>query len=290
MRPDGEAFVRALRPALRQAAAIARALEGRVRNRPKEGEASAAKAALTIADCAAQEAILVPLHDRFPGVRVAAEEDTPTVGRFPLRGEALVVVDPIDGTLRAYLDGAGPYAVMVGLAVGDRYEAALVALPREELFFDAVRGREAWLARGDSEPEPARLSPGGRRVMLSFEAPDALREALVARGFEVALGCGGAIAVAPCLPGFCAGVRVATGEHGLSPRGRIGCVIAEAAGARTASDRGAPFPPGLDDPARWLAVARDPSVLAELEAALAAAGVPTSPGSPVPRRPAAASR
>lgn len=288
MRPDGEAFVRALRPALRQAAAIARALEGRVRNRPKEGEASAAKAALTIADCAAQEAILVPLHDRFPGVRLAAEEDTPTVARFPARGEALVVVDPIDGTLRAYLDGAGPYAVMVGLAVAGRYEAALVALPREGLFFDAVRGRGAWLAEGDAEPRRARLAAaGGRRVLLSFEAPGAVREALAARGFEVALGCGGAIAVAPCLPGFCAGVRVATTRYGVSPRGRIGLLVAEAAGALTASDGGAPFPAGLDDPARWLVVARDAAVLAELETALAAA---TSPGSPAPRRPAEASR
>ena len=78
---DPREFTAAMTVPVRQAMAAVRWLEGRVRNRPKEGEASAAKAALTIADCAAQEAILVPLHDRFPEVRLAAEEDTPTVSR-----------------------------------------------------------------------------------------------------------------------------------------------------------------------------------------------------------------
>ena len=51
-------FISALAPALQQAASIARSLEGRVANRPKTGESTAAKAALTIADTACQEALL----------------------------------------------------------------------------------------------------------------------------------------------------------------------------------------------------------------------------------------
>ena len=104
-RTDPEAFVRALAPALRQSASIARALEGRVANRPKPGEATAVKAALTIADTASQEALLVPLLEHFPTVRLAAEEDTPSTIQFASEGPELVVIDPIDGTLRFYLEG-----------------------------------------------------------------------------------------------------------------------------------------------------------------------------------------
>ena len=50
-------------PAIRQAASIARALEGRVANRTKNGEA-AIKAALTLADTVSQEALLVPLFEQ----------------------------------------------------------------------------------------------------------------------------------------------------------------------------------------------------------------------------------
>ena len=128
-RTDPEAFVRALAPALRQSASIARALEGRVANRPKRGEATPVKAALTIADTASQEALLVPLFEHFPSVRLAAEEDTPSTACFARSGPELVVIDPIDGTLRFYLEGRGPYAVMIGLARDGAYDAALVALP-----------------------------------------------------------------------------------------------------------------------------------------------------------------
>ncbi|MEN8181634.1 MAG: inositol monophosphatase family protein, partial [Myxococcota bacterium] len=217
MQPDAEAFVGALRPAVRKAASIARALEGRVRNRPKSGEASDAKAALTLADSAAQEAILIPLHAGFPGLGLVAEEDTPSVGRFPARSDARVVVDPIDGTLRSYLDGSGPYAVMVGLSVAGQYEAALVGLPREDLYFDAVRGQGAQVATAAGRPHPVELDPAGRRVMISYDAPPAAAAYLLKRDYQPVPGCGGAIAVAPCIPGFCGGLRLANRPQGISP-------------------------------------------------------------------------
>ena len=73
--PSPEHFVRILAPALRQAASIARALEGRVENSPKAGETTPVKAALTIADSASQEALLVPLLEHFPKVRIQALVD-----------------------------------------------------------------------------------------------------------------------------------------------------------------------------------------------------------------------
>jgi fructose-1,6-bisphosphatase/inositol monophosphatase family enzyme len=271
MRREPEAFVRALFPALRQAASIARALEGRVQNRPKSGAPSDVKAALTVADTAAQEALLVPLFEHFPEVALEAEEDTPTARRFPRVAPRLVVVDPIDGTLRSYLDGLGPYGVLVGLALDGRYEAALVALPREGLFFTGVRGRGARAGRAGGRLRPARLDRGGRRVMVSYETPAGVRERLAARGFEVVQGCGGAIAVAPLIPGLAGGLRLAAPGASISRQGRIGVLLAREAGARIAGEDGGPFPDALDAPARALLVARDDAVLADLRFALGGA-------------------
>lgn len=272
--PDPAAFVAALAPAVRQAAAIARALEGSVANRPKDGEATPTKAALTIADTASQEALLVPLFERFPFVGIDAEEDTPTVRRFPAVDDPLVVIDPLDGTLRSYLDARGPYAVIVGLVRGGRIDAGLVALPREGLFFDAARGRGAHAARAGGIPRPAAAHPNARRVIVSHEMPRAVREALHASGYESVTGAGGAIAVAPLVPGVCGGLRLATAPGGISRRGRIGALITQEAGGAALDQDGKPFPGELDAPARALAVASTDAQARELLDALAAAERP----------------
>lgn len=252
-----EHFLAVIGPAVRQAASIARALEGRVRNRPKDGEDSAAKAALTLADTAAQEAILVPLLEHFPDVSVLAEEDTPSVGSFPHQADECVVIDPIDGTLRCYLEAAGPYAVMVGLSVCDRFEAAIVALPREGLYFEAVRGGAAFRARPGGPLRPVRVERGGGRVLVSPELPQPVAATLLEADYDLAVGSGGAIAVAPLIPGVQAGLRVARGTAGVSVRGRIGALIAVCAGATLEDERGAPFPDTLSAPARALLVSAD---------------------------------
>ena len=168
---DPEAFVRALAPALRQSASIARALEGRVANRPKAGETTPVKAALTIADTASQEALLVPLLEHFPSVQLAAEEDTPSTIHFASASPELVVIDPIDGTLRFYLEGAGPYAVMIGLAHEREYTAALVALPREGLYSRRRSRRGARVAQRGSPPRAgARRSDRQARLRVARRA------------------------------------------------------------------------------------------------------------------------
>jgi fructose-1,6-bisphosphatase/inositol monophosphatase family enzyme len=272
-RSDPQAFVAALAPALRQAASILRALEGRVANRPKPGEARAAKAALTLADTASQEALLVPLFEHFPEVVVAAEEDTPTVHRFARSGPEVVVIDPLDGTLRSYLEGRGPYAVMVGLTRDAAYQAALVALPREQLFFDAVRGGGARVASSTTPARRARAQADGKRVLVSYDVPETARESLVRRGYEVVEACGGAVSLAPLLPGVCAGLRVSPPpEAPVSIRGRIGALIAAEAGALVCDAGGEPFPLDAETPVRALLVAAGSAALSALEAALAAAG------------------
>jgi len=264
-----DAFVETLFPALRQAAAIARALEGRVANEPKRGESRAAKAALTIADTAAQEAILVPLQERFPEVCIEAEEETATAALFPASGPARVVVDPIDGTLHSFLARRGLYAVMVGLAIAGRYEAALLALPREDFFFAAVRGHGARCARGHETLRPVRARRDGSLVLVSHELPEPIRRRLAERGYPVASASGGAIAVAPLIPGVAGGVRMAAGVSSISVRGRIGALIAREAGARVCGADGLAFPDDLETPARALLVAAEEADCEELLGALA---------------------
>lgn len=269
--PDPGAFVDRMGAALRQAAAVARALEGRVPNQPKQGADSDVKAALTIADSAAQEAILVALQDHYPQVALRAEEETPTVQDFPpeAEGRPLVVIDPIDGTLRSYLEHRGPYAVMVGLALEGRYEAALVALPREGLFFDGVRGGKARRTRLHGEARPVQAEASGDAVLVSHEMPEPVLERLRAQGFTVVFGCGGAISVAPLIPGVRAGLRLARDD--VSIRGRIGVLIARAAGACALAEDGAPFPEDLHTPARALVVATERTDALRLLEALAPA-------------------
>jgi myo-inositol-1(or 4)-monophosphatase len=263
-------FVELLVPAVRRAAAIARALEGRVPNRPKQSEATPVKAALTEADSAAQEAILVPLLEHFPGVGLHAEEDTPSVAEFPAEEKCFAVVDPIDSTLRSYLECAGPYSVMLGLCIGGRFDAALVALPREGLLFDGVQGGGARMARPRAEPRPLRAEAVGTRVLVSHETPLAVQDRLRERGFEVAFGSGGAISVAPLIPGVRAGLRLANRSAGISIRGRIGLLISSEAGALMESERGERFPSRIDEPAQALLLAATEEDIGHLRYALAA--------------------
>jgi len=260
-------------PAAMRAAGIARALEGRVRNVPKSAEKSAVKQALTAADTAAQEAILESLIDLYPQVSLAAEEDTPTVARFPDRARALVIIDPIDGTLRSYLEGRGPYAVIVGLAIDRRVVSGVVALPREGQLLLADRGRGAMRIAAGGPARRVRAAADGDCVLVSHSMPERVLGALRAEGFQPVPSCGGAIAVAPLIRGVRAGLRYAPGKRkrGISIRGRVGTVIAREAGVYVAGDGGGAFPSHLDERSRTLRVAADADDLRLLDKALAAA-------------------
>jgi fructose-1,6-bisphosphatase/inositol monophosphatase family enzyme len=228
------------------------------------------KAALTIADTAAQEALLVPLLADFRDAVLEAEEDTHSIALFSgTRSELRIVIDPIDGTLNFYLGAGGPYAVMAGLAIDARYEAALVALPREGWFFEAVRGAGARRSFAAGCAEAAAPSRDGRTLYLSDGVSDAVARRLGARGFTVQRACGGAVAVAPLVPGVRGGLRVA--KHGtISTRGRIGLLVAAEAGACVETADGSPFPVSIDAPADAVVVASDPEVASELRNALSA--------------------
>jgi hypothetical protein len=71
----------------------------------------------------------------------------------------------------------------------------------------------------------------------------------------VAAASGGAISVAPLIPGVCAGLRlVRENPDGVSIRGRIGALIAAEAGALVMGATG-PFPDSIREPAEALLTA-----------------------------------
>ncbi|MCS5637146.1 MAG: hypothetical protein NZ990_11565 [Myxococcota bacterium] len=248
--PDFDQFSLRLTPAVQRAAEIARELEGRVTNSPKASERTAVKQALTEADIMAQEEILGALLEHYPNVSLAAEEDTPGVKNFPTDAPALVIIDPIDGTLDSYLNGEGPYSVIVGLAYERRMRSGLVALPREGLVFRGREGGGAQVIAKNGSACPVEASADGDRVIVSHSVGDDVRAALQAEGLEVIPGSGGAVSVAPLLPGVRAGLRVASREsgNGVSIRGRVGLTIAREAGAIVRGDRAETFPMDLDTP------------------------------------------
>ena len=247
---DFEQFPLTLTSAVRRAAELSLRLEGQVSNRPKASEKTAVKQALTEADILAQEEILADLLESYPGVSLAAEEDTSRVGEFPTDSRALVIIDPIDGTLDSYLRGKGPYSVIVGLALDRRMHAGLVALPREGLIFRATEGGGAEVVAKDGSVRSVDVRADGDQVMVSHSVSHDLRAALEAEGFEVITGSGGAVSIAPLLPGVRAGLRIASREspNGVSIRGRVGLAIAREAGAIVRGDRAEDFPADLDNP------------------------------------------
>jgi fructose-1,6-bisphosphatase/inositol monophosphatase family enzyme len=268
-------FVAALAPSLRRAVKIARECDGSVPNTPKTQETSKVKAALTRADLECQEAILEAVWEHCPGVSLRAEEDTPSVARFPEGADEMVVIDPIDGTLHFFLEQGGPYAIIVGLAIGNKYDAALVALPREQFVFEGVRGSGARLVDAGGVGRPAVLDNTARTVLVSHGLDPAAVAVLHERGYEVQRACGGAISVAPMIPGICAGLRIANNDPpNVSVRGRVGVLIAREAGAIAVREDGSEFPDDIDEPAPTLLIAGNRDHLAALEAAVEAIATP----------------
>ena len=101
--PDARQFVEVLAPALREAASIARALQGRVRNRPKPGEATPIKAALTAADTACQEVLLaaLPLSAQQRGLQPTDSYKMQSVGGVALSPTAAHVAFTVTTTNEA---------------------------------------------------------------------------------------------------------------------------------------------------------------------------------------------
>ena len=245
---SGRDFVEAMTVAVRQSMAAVRWLEGRVVNRPKLEEITPEKAALTDGDCVSQEILLVALRDRYPGVGLSVEEDTPTAQLFrDSRSDQTVVIDPIDGTLR-YLRRDGLYAILVGLERDGRVEASLVGLPLSGLLIRAVRGEGAEISSWDGSFHPARRMRQGRDLYVSYGLPEDVRSRLEAQGHELVTAAGGNIGVAPLVEGSAGGLRLSMSAEGLSRRCWVSALpTQEAGGVIEAIDGALPeqYAPGL---------------------------------------------
>ena len=157
----------------------------------------------------------------------------------------------------------------------NRDEAGLIALPREGLFLEAVRGTGAWVSRATGKRRAAEPIADGKRVLVSHGMPQSVRHALRDRGYEVAMGCGGAVGIAPLVRGVCAGLRYASNDLGVSVRGRISAAIARAAGAHVVGRDGEAFPEDEHTPAPILVSAaqeRDARAILDVVAASGVAG------------------
>jgi hypothetical protein len=249
MRIDAREFVERMTLPVWQASAAARWLEGRVENRPKRDEQTDEKSALSDADCVSQEILLVALREYFPGVEIEAEEDTPSVAAFAgNRSEDFVVVDPIDGTLR-YLRREGLYSIIVGLERDGRVDAAVIAVPQEDVVVRAVRGG------------------GAERVLVSHRLADAAEAELRERGRTLVKASGGAIGVAPLLEKTIGAIRISQREGGLSRRAWISALPTLEAGGIAAAIDG-PFPEDYRRGVPGVVMAADEAGLEELRRSL----------------------
>jgi len=180
-------FIRVFRVAALQAGAVARHLQGKTRAESKGGGTPEAEA-LTAVDLATQDVILHLLHAQMPEVAMDAEEDTPTVALFDRADaqEALIVVDPVDGTLN-YIRGSEDYAVMGALLRGGRYTAAFVHFPVHGTSYWAIRGEGCFLIDGAGQQTRCNVADAADRIFYSPRTPRAWRSPLAELTAEVSL-------------------------------------------------------------------------------------------------------
>ena len=133
---------------------------------------------VTEMDRAAESLIMETIRAARPGDAFLAEESGASEGAGrPGAAGARVrwVVDPLDGTVN-YLYGLADWAVSIAAEVDGTVVAGVVAVPRHEETFAAVRGGGAWVS-----------SPRGRRELRCPPGPD-LSQALIATGFGYQAG------------------------------------------------------------------------------------------------------
>jgi fructose-1,6-bisphosphatase/inositol monophosphatase family enzyme len=196
--------------ATRQAGAVAFHLQGEVPARHKDASDSPEAAALSVADLATQDVLLLALHQALPQAAVDAEEDTEAVGLFPplADGRPFAILDPIDGSLN-YLDGSADYAVMAAWIEGGVYRAAVVHFPAWEETFWGLEGEGVWRQKGHQEPVRVALPQSRPRVLLvSPRLPEETRRALATSGLElVETRCSAVDSTAPLAERACASWR-----------------------------------------------------------------------------------
>lgn len=147
---------------------------------------------VTLADKAANAAIVRGLRRYFPNDTILSEE-MPFDARQPI-GRRVWMVDPVDGT-QDFVQRTGDFAVMIGLCISGRPALGVVAAPALE---------RTW-AGGVDIPTFEETAAGRRRLTLSEPTPGAPLRAVVSRTHRPkaleavleGLGAAGAVADVP---------------------------------------------------------------------------------------------
>jgi fructose-1,6-bisphosphatase/inositol monophosphatase family enzyme len=256
MSTGADRFLEVFRVAAWQAGAVARRLQGEVLAGTKPGQTSEEAAAVSVADLATQDVLLLALREYLPGVAVDAEEDSELAAEMPREraGEPLVVVDPIDGTWN-YLRGSPDYAVMGGWIEGRRYTAALVHFPVWGETYWGRLGQAAWRQVGDGVPQQARAGGGDPRMLVPPGLPEEIWRSLATTGLELQVSrCSAVDGAAPI-----AARAVASVAWGHPGRRRAVALAVALAGGATVTIGGEPWV-GEDPVAQD--VGRGPTVVA----------------------------
>lgn len=194
-------FIDVFSAAATQAGAVARHLQGEIGDRSKTGEETPEAAALSAADLAAQDVILLRLGEALSDVAVDAEEDTATARRFPRPApeRPLVVLDPIDGSL-AYLRGSPDYAVMGAWIEGGVYRASLMYFPAWRETYWAVRGGGCYRRPDGGEAGRVSLGELPPRILVPPPTPRGIHQRVAELGYRVEVSrCSAIDTAAPAL-------------------------------------------------------------------------------------------
>jgi fructose-1,6-bisphosphatase/inositol monophosphatase family enzyme len=233
---DAFRFIKVFRVAALQAGWVARRLQGKVRSEPKKSEKSPEGAALTAVDLAAQDIILLLLHDAFPQANMDAEEETETVGLFADRDprRPTIVVDPLDGTLN-YIKGSPDYAVMGAWVEAGVYRSALVHFPCSGKTYWARQGQGCWMEEDGNKPVEAGIGRFPARVLVAPRVPEHQRQTLLSIGLEVTVSrCSAVDGTAPVTGRAAAALALGRPDR----RRAIGCFLTlEGGGAIWTGDR-----------------------------------------------------
>ena len=229
---DIDLFVSKVVSAVTTAGLVAVELQGKVTNLKKMG-ASAKKRALTQADLACQEIILKSVLDYCPDVILYAEERTNLAKSFlSVASRWMVVVDPIDGSLR-YFDKDTSFGIQVALVHKDVYVAAIVGLPKRNIVLSARRGMGTLLHSG-STVRIDRIPECQKVVFCHDKVSSSERKTIRSLGFETSKRCGAEITTAPVIGTAAAGIR----PEYVSLFGRIGAMITIEAGGFCCDKKG----------------------------------------------------
>jgi histidinol-phosphatase len=112
---------------------------------------------VTIADRSAEQLLRERIAAGFPRDGILGEEFGATDGTSGFRW----ILDPIDGT-KSFIHGVPLYGTMVAVEHEGRAVVGVVVMPALNEGVFASTGQGAWLFRGDSQPQPARVSTRSR--------------------------------------------------------------------------------------------------------------------------------